>query len=120
MLNKITDFICRELDTWRGIPRPPKPAPKIPEVNAALVIWYQYSPVDMVRSFTYSTEKGRPIMYYHTTREFIKWYFGRLQSPSIFITGSNNKTEWRRTHILHIEMFKDEKDAEKATERKHK
>lgn len=97
-----------KLKFWPFNRTKPEPAP----LRAALKIWYQYSPTDIIRHFTYSTEPGRGLQQYRTTRQFLKWYFGRPQSRSIFLTGSDNRLEWVREHILCIETFADERDAE--------
>ena len=112
---RIVDRIHRELDRWRGIP--PKP-PEKPKLTPALIIWYQYPEDKEVRSFTYTGVPGKALLAYETTRRFIKWYFGRRRSESVFIVGSTNRLEWVRSQILRIETYADEKDADKATKRK--
>ena len=84
--------------------KPKEPSLAIP----AIKIIYTYGPDQPIHTFTYESEHGRPLMYYATTRKFIKWYFGRPQSPSIFIVGKyTNQLEWRREHILRIELIRD-------------
>ena len=112
---RITNWVCDGINHWRGIQ--PKP-PEKPKLTPALIIWYQYPEDKEVRSFTYTGAPGKSLMAYETTRRFIKWYFGRRWSDSVFIVGYTNRLEWVRSQILRIETYADEKDAYKATKRK--
>jgi len=71
-------------------------------------ITYTYGPDQPINEFTYESLPGKKLMWFATTRKFVKWYFGRPQSDSIFITGRyNNQREWRREHIIRIELLTD-------------
>ena len=85
---------------WRKSKAPPLVIP-------GLRIIFRYPPDSKVHTFTYESDAGKPLMYYATTRRFIKWYFGRPQSASVFISGKNNRLEWRRDQILRIELIQD-------------
>ena len=78
-----------------------------PVAVPGLRIIFRYPPESKVHTFTYESDAGKPLMYYATTRRFIKWYFGRPQSTNVFISGKNNRLEWRREHILRIELITD-------------
>jgi len=60
--------------------------------------------------YNYRSTPGKNIWQYKQTRHFMKWYFGREQSRSTFITGeAGDMIEWTRKHIINVEINRDYK-----------